>query len=328
MRAILRPDWTRAAGWIKVPGSSRGGPAARTMPEPVHPIPEPDSAHSAAGTEWTGVILPRRGFFHVPLWELLRYRDLVWMLAFRDFSSSYKQTVLGPLWYFMQPVIVGCFYALVFGRLARMGSEDLPQFVFYMGGLVPWTFFSESLLKVSGTFLTNEHILGKVYFPRLAIPVANVLTNLLPAVIQFGVFLAGWAWYWMEEGTVLRPNPWIWAVPLLMVQLGMLAFGLGCLVAAATNRFRDLAFGVKLGLQLLMFASGVVFPLTRVPEANRWIFYLNPVVPPIEFFRLGFTGHATVGLGELWGSTVVSVLVFVAGLLAFNRAEQTAMDTV
>ncbi len=291
-------------------------------------IPVSASLPAPAAGEWTSVILPRRGVFQVPLGELWRYRDLVWMLAFRDFSSSYKQTVLGPLWYFMQPVIVGAFYAVLFGKLARMGSEDLPQFVFYMGGLVPWTFFCESLLKVSGTFINNEHILGKVYFPRLAIPVANVLTNLLPAAIQFGVFLAGWAFYWLENGTVLRPNLWILAVPLLVVQLGLLAFGLGCLVAAATHRFRDLAFGVKLGLQLLMFASGVVFPLSRVPEANRWIFHLNPVVPPIEFFRHAFTGHGAVTPGALVASALVSVAVFVAGLLAFNRAEQTAMDTV
>ena len=300
------------------------------MSDPIHPDSRTVPADSSAGTpeSWSSVILPRRGLFQVPFRELWRYRDLVRMLAFRDFSSSYKQTVLGPLWYFMQPVIVGCFYAVLFGKLAQMGSEDLPQFVFYMGGLVPWTFFSESLLKVSGTFINNEQILGKVYFPRLAIPVANVLTNLVPAVIQFGVFLLGWMWYWLEDGSVLRPNPWIFAVPLFLVQLGMLAFGLGCLVAAATNRFRDLAFGGKLGLQLWLFASGVVFPLSRVPEASRWIFKLNPVVPPLEFFRHAFTGHGALNLVDLWISASVSVAVFVVGLLAFNRAEQTAMDTV
>ena len=189
-------------------------------------------------------------------------------------------------------------------------------------------FFSEPLLKVSRTFINNEHILGKVYFPRLAISVANVLTNLLPAAIQTGVFLLGWTWYWLEPGTILRPNLWILMGPILLAQLVMLAFGLSCLVAAATNRFRDLAFGVKLGLQLLMFASGVVFPMSRVPESSRWIFQLNPVVPPLEFFRYGFTGRGTLEMGDLWISAGGSLAIFVVGLLAFNRAEQTAMDTV
>ena len=217
---------------------------------------------------------------------------------------------------------------MAFGRTGHSGTDDIPHYLFYMGGLVPWGFFSESVLKTSAAFTQNQHLFSKVYFPRLAVLIAACSTNLLPLAVQFALFLVGLAYYLAGHEPHIHPSWWIVLTPLLFVQLGALALGLGCIVSALTRRFRDLAFGVKVGMQLWMFGSAIVFPLSRIKAADRWIFFLNPVVPPIEAFRGAFLGVTLLQPWHLALSAAISFATLFVGVVLFNRAEQTAMDTV
>ena len=277
---------------------------------------------------WDQVLRPHRGLFDIQWRELWKYRDLVAILAQRDISASYKQTVLGPFWFILQPLLVTAVFSYLFGRMGRFGTSDIPHYLFYMSGLVLWGFFSESVLKTSAVFTQNQNLFSKVYFPRLAAPIAGVLTNLIPLVVQLGLFVIGLAFYLVTRNPFVHPNWWILLTPLLFVQLSALALGLGCIVSAFTRRFRDLAFGVKVGMQLWMFGSAVVFPLSRIDPADRWIFFLNPVVPPIEAFRAAFLGVTLMQPWHLALSAAVSFATLFIGIVLFNRAEQTAMDTV
>jgi homopolymeric O-antigen transport system permease protein len=277
---------------------------------------------------WDRVIRPHRSFFRLPWRQVWRYRDLVWLFAARDVSTSYKQTVLGPGWFILQPLLITVVFSFLFGRMARFGSDDIPHYLFYMSGLVPWTFFSETVAKTSNVFVQNANLFSKVYFPRLCVPVASVMTNLIPLAVQLLLFLAGLAFYLANRNPFTHPNWWILVTPLLFVQVAALALGIGCMVSALSRRFRDLAFGVKIGLQLLMFGSAIVFPLSQIQSTDRWIFFLNPLVPPIEFFRYAFVGKSLVEPWHLAVSAGVSAVVCLVGLLLFQRAEQDAMDTV
>jgi lipopolysaccharide transport system permease protein len=277
---------------------------------------------------WMRVIRPKRAFFHLPFRELWRYRDLIKTLSARDVATSYKQTVLGPLWFVFQPLLVTAVFSFLFGRMAQFQSDSIPHYLFYMGGLVPWGYFSESVLKSSNVFVENSMLFSKVYFPRLCVPLSSLLTNLVPTAVQFLLFLLGLGFYLLKDDPFTHPNWWILLTPLVFVQLGALALGIGCIVSSLSRRFRDLAFGVKIGLQLLMFGSAIVFPLSRLAPGDRWIFLLNPVVPPIEFFRYAFVGRSLVGATDIAISAAVSFATLFIGLLLFHRAEQNAMDTV
>jgi lipopolysaccharide transport system permease protein len=290
-------------------------------PGPAVPARDDDTA-------WTKVIRPQRRMLWVPWRELWRYRDLIWLLAKRDVATTYKQTVLGPLWFVLQPLMVTVVFSYLFGRMARFQSDDIPHYLFYMGGLVPWGFFSETVLKNSNIFVTNANLFSKVYFPRFSVPLAGLLTNLVPLVVQLGLFLLGLAYYLIIRDPFTRPNWWILATPLVFLQLGALGLGLGCAISALSRRFRDLSLSLRLTMQLLMFGSAIVFPLSRIAENERWVFLLNPVVPPIEFFRYAFVGKSYAEPWDLAVSAGVSVGVLFLGLILFHRAEQNAMDSV
>lgn len=291
-------------------------------------LPVSQTASNLTSEGWTKVIIPERPLLSVPLAELWEYRDLVWTLATRNITTYYKQTILGPLWFIVQPLLITAVFSYLFGRMARFGSDDIPHYLFYMGGLVPWTFFSESVLKNANIFAENQPIFSKVYFPRLSVPISNILTNLVITAVQFVLFLVGLAFYLLKHDPGVHPNWWILATPLVFVQVGALALGLGCIVSALSRRFHDFAMGMKVGMQLLMFGSAIVFPLTDIARGERFIFFLNPVVPPIEFFRYAFLGKSLVQPWHLALSAAVSALTLFAGLVMFNRAEQNAMDTV
>lgn len=291
------------------------------------PSTEPTSP-SLVDAPWSKVLLPQRPLWSIPWRELWRYRDLIWLFAWRNITTYYTQTVLGPLWFIVQPLLTTAVFSYLFGRMGRFGSDDIPHFLFYMGGLVPWGFFSESVTKTSNIFVENSAMFGKVFFPRLTLPISVLLTNLFPTFVQLLLFLVGLAFYLFKKDPHVHPNWWVLATPLVFVQLGALALGIGCAVSALSRRFRDLALGVRVGLQLLMFGSAIVFPLTELQAGDRLRFFLNPIVPPIEFFRLAFTGKSLLEPWHLGLSALVSVAVLLVGLLLFNRAEQTAMDTV
>lgn len=283
---------------------------------------------SSDGECWTKTIEPRRGFFDFPYREVWAYRDLIWMLARRDLSASYKQTVLGPLWFLVQPLLVTSVFSYLFGRMARLGTDDVPHYLFYMSGLLLWSFFADCVLKVSRVLIDNQLIFGRVYFPRLVPALATLLTSSGPMLVQFAMFLAGLILYVAVGTPVLRPSWGMLFVPLIFIWAAALALGIGCIVASLTKRFRDLAFGVQVGLQLWMFGSAVVFPISRIAPEDRWIFFLNPIVPMVESFRAACLGVSLVEPRHILWSAGIAVVVLVAGLLLFNRAEQTSMDTI
>ena len=293
------------------------------------PVVSASADDGIAEPAWDQIIRAERRFLEIPWRELWKYRDLVWMLAQRDVSSSYKQTVLGPFWFILQPLMVTAVFSYLFGRMGRLGTSDVPHYLFYMSGLVLWTFFAETLMKTSNVFVSNANLFSKVWFPRLCVPLAGVLTNLVPLLVQLALFLIGMAFYLASRNPFIHPNWRIVLTPLIFLQLAALGLGLGLIVSAWTRRFRDLAFGIKVGLQLWMFGSAVVFPISRIADPHdRLLFFLNPVVPLIESFRYAFFGVSLVEPWHLALSTAVSLVVLFLGIALFNRAEQTAMDTV
>ncbi len=284
---------------------------------------------------WVKEITPARGLLDVPWRELWAYRDLVALLALRDISASYKQTVLGPLWFVLQPILTTVVFSFLFGRMAKLGTDGMPHFLFYMSGLLPWVFFADCVNKTALTFSKNAQVFGKVYFPRLAVPLANVLTNLLAFSVQAGVFTLALGYYlWIaprlfpEMPLHVHPNWRILIVPLMLAQTAMLGLGIGCIIAALTTRYRDLALGVGFGLQLWMYASSIIFPVSRISPDMRWLFFLNPMVPIVEGFRFALLGSGLVEKWQLFMSFGLCAGVLVAGVMMFNRVEQTVMDTV
>jgi lipopolysaccharide transport system permease protein len=235
--------------------------------------------------------------------------------------------VLGPWWFVLQPLMVTTVFSYLFGRMGRFGTDDVPHYLFYMSGLVIWGYFAECVNKTARTFTENQQVFSKVYYPRLVAPCAIVLKNLVPLGIQFGIFLVGLGVYLAKRNPYVHPNWLILLTPLIILQVTMLGVGLGCLVAGLTKRFQDLVFGVQIGMQLWMFGSAIVFPISRIAPSDRWLFFLNPIVPPIEVFRLGYLGVSLVETRYIVLSSIVSLLVLIAGVVMFNRAEQTSMDT-
>lgn len=304
-------------------------PEPSTRFEAQSPLLTPPRAARAGSSEegWTKIIEPQRGLLDIPWRELWRYRDLTRLLAKRDLSTSYTQTVLGPLWFIIQPLMVTVVFSYLFGRMARFQTDDIPHYVFYMSGLVIWGFFSECVSKIARTFADNQQVFSKVYYPRLVAPCSVVIKNLVPLTIQFGLFLVGFLFYVATDNPYVRPNWLILLTPLLVLQTAMLSLGVGCIITALTKRFRDLMFGVQVGLQLWMFGSAIVFPISRIAPDDRWIFFLNPIIPIIEALRLAYTGISFVEPRHIGWSAAISAGILFIGIVMFNRAEQTSMDT-
>ncbi len=278
-------------------------------------------------SEWTTVIEPHRGWFDWRLHELWRYRDLILLFVWRDFVVTYKQTILGPAWHIIQPLLTTLTYTLIFGRVAKLSTDGTPSFLFYMAGNVIWGYFATCLTKTASTFTANANLFGKVYFHRLVMPVAVVLSNLIAFAIQFAVFLAFLLLYHVR-GVELRPTTWVFFLPVQLIVLAALGLGFGIIVSALTTRYRDLAHLVTFGVQLWMFATPVVYPASSIPEKYRWVFLANPVSPVIESFRLGFLGSGTFSSTQLATCAATTALVLVVGLVLFSRVEKTFMDTV
>ena len=278
-------------------------------------------------SDWTLVIRPKTGWFDLHLADLWRYRDLVILFVRRDFVSQYKQTILGPLWFIIQPLLTTITYAVIFGSIARLSTEGLPKILFYLSGVTAWNYFADCLTKTSDTFVANANIFGKVYFPRLAVPVSIVLSNLIRFAIQLGLFL-GFYFYFLARGTAIRPTMALWLMPLLVFLMAALGLGTGIIVSSMTTRYRDLRYLVQFGVQLLMYSTPVIIPLSQLPDQYRWIMLSNPMTPVIETFRYAFLGTGTFSWGYLGVSAGVSALILAVGILLFNHVERTCMDTV
>ena len=274
------------------------------------------------------VIKSKRGLFEIDFKELWKYRDLIFLFVKRNFTSKYKQTILGPAWAIIQPLLTTVVFTVVFGGIAGLPTDGIPPFVFYMCGNILWQYFSGCLSETSTTFVSNSAIFGKVYFPRLVLPIATVLTNLISFAIQFVFFLIFWAIYWIQ-GSGIHPNFMLLILPALLLQSALLALGVGIIISALTTKYRDLSMLVSFGVTLWMYATPVAYAAgDLIPTKWMWLYQLNPMTPILETFRYAFFGSGTFN-GLYYGiSWMVTIVVLFVGVLIFNRVEKTFMDTV
>ena len=277
--------------------------------------------------DWDIIITPKRSLFQLNLDEVWRYRDLLLLFVKRDFIAYYKQTILGPLWFFIQPLMTTVIYTVVFGRLAGISTDSIPPVLFYLAGITCWNYFSESLNKTSTTFKDNQNIFGKVYFARLVVPLSIILSNLIKFGIQFLLFL-GFLVYFTWTNSAVSPNSYALLFPLLVLMLAGLGLGFGLIITSATTKYRDLVFLLQFGIQLFMYATPVIYPLSAVPEQYQWLSVLNPLTAIIETFKYGFLGQGTFSWIYLAYSFGFMVILLVLGIAIFNRTEKNFMDTV
>ena len=285
-------------------------------------------AHSAAADEgWTTIISPHRGWLDWRLKQLWRYRDLITLFVWRDFVSAYKQTILGPLWHVIQPLLTTLTFTVMFGKIAKLPTDGVPPFLFYLAGTVSWNYFANNINKTSSTFVGNAALLGKVYFHRLAIPISIAISNLISFAIQLGIFLV-FLLIFHFKGADIHLTRWIFLTPLFLLMLAGYGLGGGIIVSALTTRYRDLTNLVAFGVQLLMYATPVILPVSSFPEKYRWVPHLNPLTPVVEGFRLGFLGAGDVTALQLGLSFGLMFFVLGIGLMLFTHVEKTFMDTV
>ncbi len=277
--------------------------------------------------DWDLVLLPQKKLFDLQLIKVWRYRDLLMLLVRRDFVSFYKQTILGPLWFFIQPLVTTITFTVIFGRLAGISTDGLPQPLFYMAGITTWNYFSDSLTKTSTVFRDNAGIFGKVYFPRLIMPLSIVVSNLIKFGIQLLLLIIMMA-YFKLNGSSFSPTIYILLFPILILLMAGQGLGLGLIITAMTNKYRDLAFLVLFGVQLLMYATPVIYPLSTVSEKYRWIVSLNPMTTIVETSRLGLLGQGYFSWLNFTYTVVITMAILFAGSVIFNRVEKSFIDKV
>ena len=272
-------------------------------------------------------IVPRDKLLSLRLKEIWRYRDLMVLFVRRDFVAKYKQTILGPLWFFIQPMLQTLVMTVVFGGMAKLSTDGIPPIPFYLAGVTAWNYFSQCLVATSNTFTLNAHLFGKVYFPRAVIPLSIIISNLIQFGIGLLLFLGVYGYYALGDYPV-APNISLVLLPFLVVLMGFMGLGLGMLVSAMTTKYRDLQQLVGFGVQLLMYATPVILPLSAVPEKYKIIMLVNPMTGIIETFKFGFFGMGTLQWGLLAYSLIFTISIFLIGLVIFNKTEKNFMDTV
>ena len=276
------------------------------------------------------VIQPNRAWLRIPWREIWRYRDLVALLVRRDFVATYKQTVLGPLWYVIQPLFQTAVFTVIFGNLADLPTDEFPKPIFYLCGTLAWAYFSQCAGGTSSVLTANATLFGKVYFPRLVIPVSRVITNLIGFAIQFGTFLVLWGYFrlFVAAGADLSMNWWALLLPVGLLVSAAAGMGVGLWVSALTCKYRDFTMVFQFVLRLWMYATPVVYPLSLVPERWRWLSALNPMTAVAEFYRLALLGRGLVEPLFVVLSIAMSLLLLLSGMIVFTRAERTFIDTV
>ena len=286
--------------------------------------------HEEAIIEWDLVIEPQSSLLDLNLKDVWRYRDLLWLLVKRDFVSFYKQTILGPLWFFIQPLFTTIIFTFIFGNLAGLSTDGLPQPLFYMAGITAWNYFADCLTKTSTVFRDNAHIFGKVYFPRLIMPLSIVVSNLVRFGVQMLLFFVMIGYYLVqsEMGSLFHPNIYVLLFPVLVLMMALLGLGLGLIITALTTKYRDLAFLITFGVQLMMYATTVIYPLSAAPAKYRWLIELNPMTGIIEAFRYGFLGQGVFSVDSFGYSVIFTLVSLLFGVLIFNKTEKTFVDTV
>jgi lipopolysaccharide transport system permease protein len=277
--------------------------------------------------DWNIVIEPKRKLLDLQIRDIIRYRDLVFLFVQRDFAVQYKQTILGPLWYVINPLFSTIMYTFVFGNLAHIGTDGIPFLLFYYSGTMLWTFFTGCFTNASELFITNANIFSKVYFPRLTVPISNVFSNGIRVLIQFALLMIFFIYY-LLTGTDLSPSWRAFAFPALLLWMAALGTGMGMIISALTTKYRDLKQLVTFALNLAMYITPVVYPLSQIPGRFGWLVFINPVSAPIELFRLWFFGAGSVSPPMILTSLGMTVAFVLAGLILFNQNERNFVDVV
>ena len=278
-------------------------------------------------SEYQYAITPKDKFLDLRLKDIWQYRDLLVLFVRRDFVATYKQTILGPIWFIIQPLLTTIVFTIVFGNIAKLSTDGLPPMLFYLAGVTSWNYFAECLKKSADTFTANAGIFGKVYFPRIIVPLSITITNIITFGIQLTLFL-GFLAYYLFMGVPIAPNWYICTLPLLVLTMGFMGLGFGLYLTSMTTKYRDFKFLVAFGVQLLMYATPVIYPVSEVPEKYQWIILANPMTSIIETFRYAFLGAGNMSWSGLAYSVGFTLVLFISGLLLFNKTEKNFMDTV
>ncbi|HYG52242.1 MAG TPA: ABC transporter permease [Flavobacteriales bacterium] len=290
----------------------------------------PDKGRNVEKEEkWDLIISPKRGLFSLNIGELFKYRDLILLFVKRDFIANYKQTVLGPLWHILQPLLTTLTFVIIFGNVAKLSADGTPHLLFYMIGIITWTYFSSCLVKTSTTFVSNAHIFSKVYFPRLSVPVSVVISNFITFFVQFLIFIVFYLYYFFSNKYVYGFSPQYLPLLLLLVLLmAMLGLGMGIIISSLTTKYRDFSFLVGFGVQLMMYISPVIFPLSQVSGKLKYLLLCNPMTPVIETMRVICLGKGVLNGYHLAYTACFAVVTLFIGVLLFNRIEKSFNDTV
>lgn len=276
--------------------------------------------------KWTETIGADHSLFDLKLKEVWKYKDLVYMFVKRDFVSSFKQTILGPIWFFINPILTTIVYLVIFGRIAKLPTDGAPPLLFYLAGVTLWNYFSSSLLATSSTFTGNAGIFGKVYFPRLVTPLSIVISNLMRFGVQLILFVLAWAYYYSKEEA--HPNIWILATPFLIFLMALFALGVGMIFSSLTTKYKDLAMLLGFGISLYMYATPVIYPVSSLPGFFKKLAYYNPLTGIFECFKYAWIGVGDFSPAMLGISTVIILILLMIGIVVFNKVEKTFMDTV
>lgn len=281
----------------------------------------------SSNNDYTFVIKPKRSLWDLNLKELWQYRDLLMLLVKRDFISVYKQTILGPVWFFIQPLLTTVTFTVIFGMVAKIPTGGIPELLFYLTGITFWNYFSSCLTSTSNTFVSNASVFGKVYFPRLIVPISVVISNLMKLAIQFVLLLVVWMYYLVFTDAI-HPQTTLVFMPVVLVLFALMGLGFGLIFSAMTTKYRDLSFLIAFGVQLLMYGSAVIYPVSVVAADKQWILFLNPLIPLMEAIKFSFLGEGILSWPYIVYSTVFTLVVLIIGVLVFNKVEKGFIDTV
>lgn len=278
--------------------------------------------------KWSIIISPKRGLFEINIIDIWKHKDIIKMFIMRDFVTFYKQTILGPLWFVIQPILTAIMFTFVFGKIANISTDGTPHILFYMAGIINWTYFADCLTKTSDTFIVNTALFGKIYFPRLTVPIALVITNMLRYFIQFTIFIIICLIFIMK-GYIFNYDLFLILLsPLLLIYMAIMSLGFGIWVSSLTTKYRDLRFAFPFFIQLWMYATPIIYPLSIIPEKYKIYMLLNPIVPVVEIFRKAYLGSGYVTIAQIIVSFIITFVVFMTGIVIFNRVEKTFMDII
>lgn len=286
--------------------------------------------NTAKDDDWDIVIKPKEKGIHLHLKEVWRYKDLLYLYVKRDFISTYKQTILGPLWFFIQPIFSTLIFTLVFGGIAQISTDGLPPMLFYMAGVLCWNYFTDCLGRSSGTFMGNAGVFSKVYFPRLVVPIAGLVSAVLKMFIQLLLFFSIYI-YFLFQGSPIGVNSSVLLFPLLVTMMAGIGFGIGIIISSVTIKYRDLNILFSFAIGLMMYITPVIYPLSAIPakySALKWVIQLNPLSSIFEAFRFGMLGTGDLSWGGLLYSSIFTVVVVLIGIVTFNKVERRFVDIV